>query len=188
MTPRPVRAIDTGLRGARANVAFDQALIEARAAGRIPDTIRFLRFTPSALVGLHQFLSHEVRLEYCRYLFPDIHGPQRLQEGFDFSRMVCIVIDKDTAVSLIDKLKAALYSFKRFQGRLDIRIFHVKVFRYNCCCQGIFHIMKTRDTQFYFVNPPLRANHVEDKNSVPRCQMICMILPAFQGIGFQRCR
>ena len=62
----PVRVIDTGIRGGRANVAFDQALIEARNAGRIPETIRFLRFRPSVLVGLHQLLSHEVRLEYCR--------------------------------------------------------------------------------------------------------------------------
>ena len=62
----PDRVIDTGIRGARANVAFDQALIEARNAGRIPDTIRFLRFRPSALVGLHQILAHEVRLDYCR--------------------------------------------------------------------------------------------------------------------------
>ena len=65
-SPRPVRVIDTGIRGGRANVAFDQALIEAHRAGRIPATIRFLRFRPSALVGLHQILSHEVRLEYCR--------------------------------------------------------------------------------------------------------------------------
>ena len=62
---RPVRVIDTGVRSARANVAFDQALIDAHEAGRIPQTIRFLRFRPSALVGLHQFLSHEVRLDYC---------------------------------------------------------------------------------------------------------------------------
>ena len=60
------RVIDTGIRGARANIAFDQALIEARNAGKIPDTIRFLRFRPSALVGLHQILAHEVRLDYCR--------------------------------------------------------------------------------------------------------------------------
>ena len=59
------RVIDTGIRGGRENVAFDQALVEAHAAGRIPDTIRFLRFRPSALVGRHQILSHEVRLEYC---------------------------------------------------------------------------------------------------------------------------
>ena len=62
----PDRVIDTGIRGARENVAFDQALIEARNAGKIPDTIRFLRFRPSALVGLHQILAHEVRLDYCR--------------------------------------------------------------------------------------------------------------------------
>ena len=65
-TGRPCRVIDTGVRGGRENVAFDQALIEAHAAGRAPDTIRFLRFRPCALVGLHQMLSHEVRLEYCR--------------------------------------------------------------------------------------------------------------------------
>ncbi len=61
----PVRVIDTGMRSGRQNVAFDQALVEAHNAGRIPQTIRFLRFRPSALVGLHQMLSHEVRLDYC---------------------------------------------------------------------------------------------------------------------------
>jgi len=60
-----VRVIDTGLRSGRENVAFDQALIEAHNAGSVPDTIRFLRFRSCALVGLHQMLSHEVRLEYC---------------------------------------------------------------------------------------------------------------------------
>ena len=65
MAGRPVRVIDTGVRGGRENVAFDQALIEAHNAGRVPETIRFLRFRPAALVGLHQILSHEVRLEYC---------------------------------------------------------------------------------------------------------------------------
>jgi lipoate-protein ligase A len=63
--PIPVRVIDTGLRSGRENVAFDQALIEAHNAGRSPDTVRFLRFRPAALVGLHQMLSHEVRMEYC---------------------------------------------------------------------------------------------------------------------------
>jgi len=62
----PVRVIDTGVRGGRENVALDQALIEARNAERAPETIRFLRFRPCALVGLHQMLSHEVRLDYCR--------------------------------------------------------------------------------------------------------------------------
>jgi lipoate-protein ligase A len=65
MAAMHVRVIDTGMRGGRENVAFDQALVEAHGAGRIPDTVRFLRFRPSALVGLHQILSHEVRLDYC---------------------------------------------------------------------------------------------------------------------------
>lgn len=62
---RPVRVIDTGIRTGRENVAFDQALIEAHNAGQCPETIRFLRFRPCVLAGLHQMLSHEVRLDYC---------------------------------------------------------------------------------------------------------------------------
>ena len=65
-TDAPFRVISTGLRGGRANIAFDQALIDARREDRIPDTIRFLRFRPSALVGIHQFLSQEIKLDYCR--------------------------------------------------------------------------------------------------------------------------
>ena len=60
------RVIDTGLRDGRRQIAFDQALIDARNADAIPDTIRFLRFPPTALVGRHQALSREVRVDYCR--------------------------------------------------------------------------------------------------------------------------
>ena len=59
------RVIDTGVREGRANIAFDAALIEARQQGLVPDTIRFLRFPPTALIGRHQDLSREVDLEYC---------------------------------------------------------------------------------------------------------------------------
>lgn len=59
------RVIDTGLREGRANIAFDAALIEAHKAGEIPDTIRFLTFPPTALVGRHQSLSKEIRLDWC---------------------------------------------------------------------------------------------------------------------------
>ena len=65
-TDKPFRVIATGLRGGRANIAFDQALIEARREEKIPDTIRFLRFRPSALIGIHQYLSHELKLDYCK--------------------------------------------------------------------------------------------------------------------------
>jgi lipoate-protein ligase A len=59
------RIIDTGVREGRANIAFDAALIEERQADHVPDTIRFLRFPPTALIGRHQDLSREVDLEYC---------------------------------------------------------------------------------------------------------------------------
>jgi lipoate-protein ligase A len=59
------RIIDTGVREGRANIAFDAALIEERQAGRVPDTIRFLSFPPTALIGRHQDLSREIDLAYC---------------------------------------------------------------------------------------------------------------------------
>jgi lipoate-protein ligase A len=59
------RVIDTGVREGRRQIAFDQALIDAHKAGRIPDSIRFLRFPPTALIGRHQALSREIKLDYC---------------------------------------------------------------------------------------------------------------------------
>ena len=61
----PFRIIDTGVREGRSNIAFDAALIELRQQDRVPDTIRFLRFPPTALIGRHQDLSREVNLEFC---------------------------------------------------------------------------------------------------------------------------
>jgi len=58
--------IDTGIRDGRRQIAFDQAMIDAHKAGKIGDSIRFLRFPPTALIGRHQALSREVRLDYCR--------------------------------------------------------------------------------------------------------------------------
>ena len=62
----PFRVIDTGPRGGRENIAFDQALIECHQAGIVPDTVRFMHFPPTVLIGRHQSLSDEVRLDYCR--------------------------------------------------------------------------------------------------------------------------
>jgi lipoate---protein ligase len=61
----PVAVIDTGLRGARANIALDAALVEAHGQGLIGDTIRLLRFPRSALVGRHQVLERELDLDWC---------------------------------------------------------------------------------------------------------------------------
>lgn len=60
------RVIDTGLRPAAENIAFNRALLEARQAGEIPNTLRFLRFRPSALLGYHQSAEQELDLDYCR--------------------------------------------------------------------------------------------------------------------------
>jgi lipoate-protein ligase A len=63
---RQFRVIDTGLRDGRRQIAFDQAMIDAHREGRIPDSIRFLRFPPTALIGRHQALSSEIKVDYCR--------------------------------------------------------------------------------------------------------------------------
>jgi lipoate-protein ligase A len=64
--PVPFRVIDTGVREGRSQIAFDEALVELHKLGRSPDTVRFLRFPPTVLIGRHQAISHEVKLDYCR--------------------------------------------------------------------------------------------------------------------------
>jgi lipoate-protein ligase A len=60
-----LRVLDTGVIEGRLNIAYGQAIIEAHRAGRVPDTLRFLRFPPTALVGRHQALGQEIDLDYC---------------------------------------------------------------------------------------------------------------------------
>ena len=63
---KPFRVLDTGVLEGRLNIAIGQAIVEARQQGAVPDTLRFLRFPPTALVGRHQALGQEIDLEYCR--------------------------------------------------------------------------------------------------------------------------
>lgn len=61
------RLLDTGARSAAENMALDEVLLESRAEGRIPNTLRFLQFShPTVLIGHHQSVEEEVRLDYCR--------------------------------------------------------------------------------------------------------------------------
>ncbi len=60
------RVVDTGVLEGRFNIAIDQAMIEEHQAGRIPDTFRFMRFPPTALIGRHQALRQEVDVDHCR--------------------------------------------------------------------------------------------------------------------------
>jgi len=61
------RLLDTGARSAAENMALDEALLEQKASEKIPHTLRFLQFSnPAVLVGHHQSVEEEVRLDYCR--------------------------------------------------------------------------------------------------------------------------
>ena len=67
MKTSKVRIIDTGLLSGAENMAWDEVLLGARSQEKIPDTLRYLRFSPPvALVGFHQAVSEEIRLDYCR--------------------------------------------------------------------------------------------------------------------------
>lgn len=63
-----VQVMDTGLRTGRENIAHDQAMIDAHVAGLIGDRFKFIHFKPCALVGRHQDLSQELKLEACARL------------------------------------------------------------------------------------------------------------------------
>ncbi len=61
------RLLDMGSLSAAENMALDEALLELKAQDKIPHTLRFLQFSsPTVLVGHHQSVEEEVRLNYCR--------------------------------------------------------------------------------------------------------------------------
>lgn len=48
------------------NMCLDQVLVDLKGAGQTPNTIRFLQFLPRCvLVGYHQSVQEEIRLDYC---------------------------------------------------------------------------------------------------------------------------
>jgi len=61
------RLLDTGARSGAENMAIDEALLELKASGKMPPTLRFLQFSnPTVLIGHHQSVEEEVRLDYCQ--------------------------------------------------------------------------------------------------------------------------
>ncbi|NLU49807.1 MAG: lipoate--protein ligase family protein [Syntrophomonadaceae bacterium] len=61
------RLLDTGSLPAAANMALDKVILAARNQGIVPNTLRFLQFSPHCvLVGYHQAVELEVEEEYCR--------------------------------------------------------------------------------------------------------------------------
>ncbi len=61
------RVVYTGQRPHYENIALDRIMLDLMAEGKIPPTIRFLQFKPECvLVGFHQAVEQEVRLEYTQ--------------------------------------------------------------------------------------------------------------------------
>ena len=61
------RLLDTPPMTAAENMALDETLVELKGRGETPDTIHFMQFSPrSVLVGYHQSIEEEIRLEFCR--------------------------------------------------------------------------------------------------------------------------
>ena len=100
------RVVDTGLRPAAQNIALDRALLEARRAEEIPSTLRFLRFTPCALIGCGQSPGQELDLDFCRAGGIEI---QRRLTGGDV-----MVLDEG-------QLVWELYLSRRDTGTTDLR-------------------------------------------------------------------
>ncbi len=74
------RLLDTGPRTAAENMALDETLLECKARGVSPNTFRLLRFKPPAvLVGYHQDVMQEVRLDYVEE--KGIHVNRRITGG-----------------------------------------------------------------------------------------------------------
>ncbi|MFN3622226.1 MAG: lipoyl protein ligase domain-containing protein, partial [Nitrososphaerales archaeon] len=107
------RLLDTGLRSAAENMALDDIILECRTRNLVPDTLRFLRFKPPAvLVGYHQDVSHEVRLEYVK------------SRGIDVNRRItgggAVYFDENTIGWEIVASKASLYESIKIEGLFEV--------------------------------------------------------------------
>lgn len=71
--PRPReqrwRLLDTGYASAARNMAIDEAILLAHAAGEVPPTLRFYGWRPAAVsIGYFQSMTGEIDLDACRRL------------------------------------------------------------------------------------------------------------------------
>ena len=68
------RFLDTGSLTAAENMAIDETLLKTKDIFHLPNTIRFLQFVPHAvLLGYHQSLEQEVRVDFCKKMGIDIN-------------------------------------------------------------------------------------------------------------------
>jgi lipoate-protein ligase A len=68
------RLLDTGVLTGVENMALDAILLQERNEGKSPNIFRFLQFSPPVvLIGYHQTVNHEVRVNYCNSKGIDIN-------------------------------------------------------------------------------------------------------------------
>jgi lipoate-protein ligase A len=118
------RLLDTGVRTAAENMALDDALLECRSSHLTPDTLRFLRFNPPAvLVGYHQDVEQEVRLSYVE------------EKGIDVNRRLtgggAIYFDQSSIGWEIVASKSAVPNY------------HAREELFKWMCQGVIYALKT---------------------------------------------
>jgi lipoate---protein ligase len=61
-----LRVIETDFNDSRMHISYGQAMVDQHQQGLQPDTLRFMRFNPSVLIGRHQVLNDEVNIDYCQ--------------------------------------------------------------------------------------------------------------------------
>uniref|UniRef100_A0A7C6AFT8 Lipoate--protein ligase family protein n=1 Tax=candidate division WOR-3 bacterium TaxID=2052148 RepID=A0A7C6AFT8_UNCW3 len=139
MVNRDWRLLDTGVLTAAENMALDEMLLELRAKNLIPNTLRILQFNPpAALVGFHQSIEQEIRVDYCNEMGIDIN--RRITGGgaiyFDRTQLgweiICskqffnhsmpnVELFKKLSLPVIDML-GRLGIRANFRGRNDIEV------------------------------------------------------------------
>ncbi len=102
------------------NMAIDEAILTARIAGKVPNTLRFYRWKPSAVsIGRFQDLFSEVHVENCRKHGVDIvrriTGGGAVYHDYDGEITYSVVVDgKDLGCADMDMI----YAYKAICGGL----------------------------------------------------------------------
>lgn len=66
MSKRVLRVLDTDFGDSRKHFSFGKAMVDHHKDEKQPDTLRFMHFTPTVILGRHQVLHDEVNVDYCQ--------------------------------------------------------------------------------------------------------------------------
>ena len=128
------RLLDTGCLTAAENMALDDVLLECRARNITPNTVRFLRFDPPAvLVGFHQTVEHQVREEFCEMHGIDVN--RRLTGGGT------IYFDKESL------------GWEVISSKQDLGMYHPTFFNkglFKMMCGGVIHGLRSLGVEAEF--------------------------------------